>query len=212
MNEGLRVRCGSRSSPLRVGRRPHDRPGHSGLAGSGNPGSDRGEGGRTAEDREGPRIVPASASKSPQVTRESPSNHPSSTHHAFTSSRHCRGCGNSPEPMEIRPRTCNRRSGWTTPFGRSISQPCSHSPVHSFAHSTASPVGPSAHSCAVHTGYRRGERTPAETRGVRPRADRLPEASRWIRPETRVWSKVVISGESRSEPGWSKHGVRVRKK
>lgn len=53
MNEGLRVRCGSRSSPLRVGRGSHDRSGHAGLGGSGNPGSDRGETGRTAEDRRG---------------------------------------------------------------------------------------------------------------------------------------------------------------
>lgn len=55
MNEGLRVRCGSRSSPLRVGRGSHDRSGHAGLVGSGNPGSDRGETGRTAEGRRGPR-------------------------------------------------------------------------------------------------------------------------------------------------------------
>ncbi len=53
MNEGLRVRCGPRSSPLRVGRRHMIAPNTQAWAGSGNPGSDRGETGRTAEDRRG---------------------------------------------------------------------------------------------------------------------------------------------------------------
>ncbi len=75
--------------------------------------------------------------------------------------RHCRGCGNSPEPITIRSRTCRRRSWWTTPCN--------------VIHSTAPPVGPSPNPCAVHTGHRRGDRTPAETRGVRPRPASDPE-------------------------------------
>jgi len=73
VNEGLRVRCGPRSSPLRVGRGHMIAPDTQVWAGSGNPGSDRGEAGRTTEDRRGlggPRIVPASLSRSTRIVPE----------------------------------------------------------------------------------------------------------------------------------------------
>jgi hypothetical protein len=153
VNEGLRVRCGPRSSPLRVGRRHMIAPNTQAWAGSGNPGSDRGETGRTAENRRGPQRT-GKDRKSCRLpcrgARESPAK-----------CRHCRGCGNSPEPITIRSRTCRRRSWWTTPCN--------------VIHSTAPPVGPSPNPCAVHTGHRRGDRTPAETRGVRPRPASDPE-------------------------------------
>ena len=86
------------------GARAHDRSGHAGLGGIREP---RIRPWRNWENRRGPQRT--------EKDRESCRRPCRGARESSAKCRHCRGCGNSPEPITIRSRTCRRRSWWTTP-------------------------------------------------------------------------------------------------